>query len=48
MAAFIFLLPEADFISQQQTLLSKSPLTPTTVTVGLSSFVATLWLGKKA
>lgn len=35
MEAFIFVLPEAAFTSQQQTLLSKSPPTPTTVIGGL-------------
>lgn len=48
MAAFVFVLPEAAFTSQNQTPLSKSPPTPTAVTEGLSSFVAMLWLGKKA
>ena len=47
MAAFVFVLPAAAFTSQKQTLLSKSLLTPTAVTGGLSSFVAMLWLGKK-
>lgn len=48
MAAFVFVLPGAAFTSQNQTLLSKSLLTPAAVTEGLSSFVAVLWLGKKA
>lgn len=48
MAAFVFVLPGAAFTPQNHTLLSKSPLTPTAVTEGLSSFVAMLWLGKKA
>lgn len=34
MAAFVFVLPEAAFPSQEQTLLSKPLPTPTTVTGG--------------
>lgn len=47
MAALLFALPEAAFTSQKQTFLSKSLPTPTAITMGLSSFVTMLWLGKK-